>query len=265
MYLKHFAMLGFPFGNDIAPEEMYASGGTVELATRLGHLTEMSGIGLVSGDCGSGKSSACRGWAARLHTGLYKVFYVPLSTGNPMDLYKSIAWEMGLPTERNRAALYRQIKNEVTRLGTEARTRPVLILDEAHGLRSDVLEEMRLLTNYAMDSQNRLCLLFCGQTELRRRLGMAVHEALNQRVVVRYHLPPLNRDEAGAYLTHLLRRVGTEMALFEPPAVEAVFQASKGLPRKINLLAHHSLIAAAIAKARTVTADHVAAALTEVT
>ena len=103
----------------------------------------------------------------------------------------------GLTTERNRAALYRQIKNEVTRLGTEARTRPVLILDEAHGLRSDVLEEMRLLTNYAMDSQNRLCLLFCEQTELRRRLGMAVHEALNQRVVVRYHLPPLTRDEAG--------------------------------------------------------------------
>jgi len=182
-----------------------------------------------------------------------------------MDLYKSIAWEMGLPTERNRAALYRQIKNEVTRLGTESRTRPVLILDEAHGLRSDVLEEMRLLTNYAMDSQNRLCLLFCGQTELRRRLGMAVHEALNQRIVVRYHLPQLTRDEAGAYLTHLLRRAGTELSLFEPPAVEALFQASKGLPRKLNLLAHHSLIAAAISKARTVTADHVAAALTEVT
>jgi len=143
MYLKHFALPFYPFGNDIPPDEMYASGGRVELATRLRHLLEMSGIGLISGDCGSGKSSACRVWAAGLHTGLYKVFYVPLSTGNPMDLYKSIAWEMGLPIERNRAALYRQIKNEVTRLGTEARTRPVLILDEAQGLRSDVLEEMR--------------------------------------------------------------------------------------------------------------------------
>jgi type II secretory pathway predicted ATPase ExeA len=141
----------------------------------------------------------------------------------------------------------------------------VLILDEAHGLRSDVLEEMRLLTNYAMDSQNRLCLLFCGQPELRRRLGMAVHEALNQRVVVRYHLPPLTRDETGAYVTHLLRRAGTELPLFEPAALEATFQASQGLPRKINLLAHHGLIAAAIAKAKAVTADHVAAALTEVT
>lgn len=265
MYLKHFGLLFYPFGKDIPPEEMYPSGGMSELSVRLRHLSEMSGIGLVTGDSGSGKSSGCRAWAASLHAGLYKVFYVPLSTGNPMDLYKSIAWEMGLPTERSRAALYRQIKNEVTRLGTEARTRPVLILDEAHGLRSDVLEEMRLLTNYAMDSQNRLCLLFCGQTELRRRLGMAVHEALSQRIVVRYHLPSLTRDEAGAYLVHLLRRAGTELPLFEPAAVEAIFQASQGVMRKINLLAHHALIAAAIAKAKTVTAEHVAAARTEVT
>jgi general secretion pathway protein A len=265
MYLKHFGLLAYPFGKDIPPEEMYTSASMAELAVRLGHLIDMSAIGLVTGDSGSGKSSACRAMAARLHTGLYKVFYVPLSTGNPMDLYKSIAWEMGLPTERSRAALYRQIRNEVTRLGTETRTRPVLILDEAHGLRSDVLEEMRLLTNYAMDSQNRLCLLFCGQTELRRRLAMSVHEALNQRIVVRYHLPPLMRDEAGAYLTHLLRRAGTELPLFEPAAVEAVFQASQGLPRKVNLIAHHGLIAAAIAKTRTVSADHIAAALTELT
>jgi type II secretory pathway predicted ATPase ExeA len=265
MYLKHFGFCFYPFGNDIPPDEMYASTGRAELNARLGHLVEMSGIGLVTGDCGSGKSSACRSFAAHLHTGLYKVFYVPLATGNPMDLYKSIAWEMGLPTERSRAALYRQIKSEVTRLGTEARTRPVLILDEAHALRSDVLEEMRLLTNYAMDSQNRLCLLFCGQTELRRRLGMAVHEALCQRVVVRYHLPPLSRDETGAYLTHLLRRAGTELPLFEPAAVEAIFQSSQGLPRKINQHAHHSHVAAAVAKAKAVTADHVAAALPEVT
>jgi general secretion pathway protein A len=265
MYLKHFALLGYPFGPDIPPDEMYPSTAMAESTVRLGHLVEMSGIGLVTGDCGSGKSSACRAFASRLHTGLYKVFYVPLSTGNPMDLYKSIAWEMGLPTERSRAALYRQIKNEVTRLGTEARIRPVLILDEAHALRTDVLEEMRLLTNYAMDSQNRLCLLFCGQTELRRRLRMAVHEALSQRIVVRYHLPPLGRDEAHAYLSHMLRRAGTELPLFEPAAVEALFQASQGLPRKLNQLAHHSLIAAAIAKAMAVSADHVAAALPEVT
>lgn len=264
MYTKHFGFNGYPFGHEIAPDEMYASASMRELGSRLGHLVEMSGIGLVTGDSGSGKSSACRAMAARLHTGLYKVFYVPLSTGNPMDMYKSIAWEMGLGVERSRAALYRQIKNEVTRLSTETRTRPVLILDEAHWLRSDVLEEMRLLTNYAMDSECRLCLLFCGQTELRRRIAMAVHEALSQRIVVRYHLPPLTREEAAQYITHRLRRAGTELPVFEPAAVEAIFQASGGLPRRINGLAHHTLLAAAVAKAKVATADHVQAALAEV-
>ncbi len=264
MYLKHFGLTRYPFDKDIPAEELFVSAAQQELAVRLAHLVEMSGIGLLTGDPGSGKSCAARAMTARLHTGLFKVFYVPLSTGNPMDLYKSIAWEMGLPVERSRAALYRQIRNEVTRLCTEARTRAILILDEAHGLRSDVLEEMRLLTNYAMDAQNRLCLLFCGQSELRRRVGMVVHEALSQRIVVRYHLPPLGRDEVPTYLTHLLRRAGTELPLFEPAAVEALFQATKGLPRKLNLLAHHTLIAVALAKAKTATADHVQAALAEV-
>ncbi|HKB33408.1 MAG TPA: AAA family ATPase [Candidatus Dormibacteraeota bacterium] len=265
MYTKHFGLTGYPFGNEIAPEQMYASAAMRELGTRLGHLIEMSGIGLITGDSGSGKSSACRAMVARLHTGLYKVFYVPLSTGNPMDMYKSIAWEMGLPVERSRAALYRQIKNEVTRLATETRIRPVLILDEAQWLRSDVLEEMRLLTNYAMDSESRLCLLFCGQTELRRRVAMAVHEALSQRIVVRYQLPPLSREETAHYLSHLLRRAGTELPLFEPAAVEAIFQATGGLARRINRLAHHTLLAAAVAKAKVATADHVAVAAAEVT
>lgn len=140
MYLKHFGLTGFPFDKAIPADELFVSSAMHELSVRLGHLVEMSGIGLLTGDPGSGKSCAARAMTARLHPGLYKVLYVPLSTGNPMDLYKSIAWELGLPVERSRAALYRQIKNEVTRLMTEARTRPVLILDEAQGLRSDALE-----------------------------------------------------------------------------------------------------------------------------
>ncbi len=116
--------------------------------------------------------------------------------------------------------------------------RPVLVVDEAQHLRSDVLEELRLLTNYEMDSQNRLCLLLVGQAELRRRIGMAVHAPLSQRIVVRYHLDGLTREELSLYLTHLLRLAGTELPLFEASAMEALFQATSGLPRKVNLLAH---------------------------
>lgn len=264
MYRKHFGLTGHPFGKDLTPEDLFISAAGKELEVRLNHLLELRGIGLLTGEVGSGKTTLCRKVTSGLHTGLYRVFYVPNSTGNVMDLYKSISWELGLPTERSRATLYRSIRVEVTRLCLEAKIRPVLIVDEAQHLRSDVLEDLRLLTNYEMDSQNRLCLLLVGQSELRRRLSMAVHEALSQRIVVRYYLGGLTRDELSAYLVHQLRLAGTELPLFESAAVETIFQATSGVPRKVNLLSHHSLMAAALARAKAITADHVQAALPEV-
>lgn len=263
MYRKHFALTRHPFGQEIAPDELFLSASTRELDVRLAHLLDLRGIGLVTGDSGSGKTCACRRVLSQLHTGLYRVLYVSLSTGNVMDLLKTISWEMGLSVERSRAALYRQIKREVSRLCGDTRTRPVLVVDEAHHLRPDVLEDLRLLTNYQMDAEPRLCLLLLGQTELRRRLTMAVHEALAQRIVVRYHMAALTREELSGYLTHRLHLATAETPLFDPSAEEAIYQATGGLPRKINLLAHHTLMAAALARAKLATADHVQAALPE--
>jgi len=264
MYRKHFGLARHPFAKDLAPEDLFAFAATQELQVRLQHLLDLRGVGLVTGEPGGGKTTTCRKMAASLHPGLHRVFYVSLSTGNVTDMYKSIAWELGLPTERSRAALYRVIRNEVTRLCVEVKTRPLVIIDDAHHLRSEVLEDLRLLTSYAMDSENRLCLLLVGQAELRRRLSMAVHEALAQRIVVRHHLGGMTREELGRYLAHLLRLAGTELPLFEPSSLEAIYQATNGLPRKVNLLAHHALNAAAIAKKQAVTAEHVQAALPEV-
>lgn len=264
MYRKHFGLTRHPFGNEIEPDALYPSASSSELQARLAHLLDLRGIGLVTGDSGSGKTTTCRKVLTALHPGQHRVIYVSLSTGNVMDLYKTISWEMGLAVERSRAALYKQIRVEVSRSVLETRVRPVLVVDEAHHLRPDVLEDLRLLTNYSMDSENRLCLLLLGHPELRRRLGMAVHEALAQRIVVRYHMAALTREETPAYLVHRLRVAGTELSLFEPAAEEAIFQASSGLPRKINSLAHHALLAAAINKHKTVTAEHVMAASAEV-
>lgn len=264
MYRKHFGLTQHPFSNEIEPEDLFPAASSKELEVRLAHLIELRGIGLVTGDSGSGKTCCCRKVLAALHSSLFRPVYVCLSTGNVMDLYKTISWEMGLPVERSRAALFRQIRSEVSRLVSEARCRPILVIDEAHHLRPEVLEDLRLLTNYNMDAENRLCLLLLGQSELRRRLAMAVYEALSQRIVVRFHLAPLTREELPGYLSHRLRHAGTELSLFEPQAQEALFQATGGLPRKINLLAHHALLAAALARAKTVSAEHLEAALPEV-
>ena len=265
MYRKHFGLTKLPYVKELAVEDLFVSQTSREMSVRIGHLLEMRGIGLITGEVGSGKTTNARKDVAGLHTGRYRVFYVQLTTGNVTDLFKSISWEMGLPTERSRAALHHRIRGEVLRLCQEPHLRPVLIVDEAQHLRPDVLEDLRLLTNYEMDSQNRLCLLLIGQAELRRRLAMAVHEPLRQRIVVRYHVTGLTREETTAYLAHHLRLCGTELPVFEPAAVEAIFQATSGLPRRINGLAHHALLAAALGKSRTVTADHVQAAMPETT
>jgi general secretion pathway protein A len=264
MYLTHFGLTHYPFERALLPDELFASSAAREAQARLQHLVELRGIGLVTGEVGSGKTTVCRQLGAALHPGLHRLFYVPLSTGNVMDMYKAIAWQFGLPVERNRAGAYRAIHSEVCRLAVECRIHPVLVVDEAQHLRNDVLEDLRLLTNYAMDSEPRLCLLLVGLTELRRRLGMAVHESLAQRIVVRYHLGGLARDELSEYLDHRLRLAGTSLPLFEPAAVHALYQATHGLPRKVNRIAHYALSAAALAKARQISAEHVQSAVEEV-
>jgi type II secretory pathway predicted ATPase ExeA len=263
MYLRHFALTRFPFQDGLATDELFASSAIAEAETRLHHLLELRGIGLLTGEVGSGKTTVCRKVTAALHAGLYKLLYVTLSTGNVMDMYKQIGWALGLPTERNRASASKEIREEVTRLVTEAKQQPVLVVDEAQHLRNDVLEDLRLLTSYQMDAENRLCLLLVGLTELRRRLSMAVHESLDQRIVVRHHLPGLARDELPRYLQHRLRLAGTELELFSAPATEALYQATNGMPRKVNRIAHYALAAAAIDEAQQASEEHLFRAIEE--
>ena len=106
-------------------------------------------------------------------------------------------------------------------------------------------------------------MLLVGLTELRRRLAMACHESLAQRLVVRHHLAGLDREELDDYLAHRLHLAGCEHPLFEPPAVEALAQSTRGLPRRINRTAHYALTAAAAKGARTVSAEHIEHAVAE--
>ena len=165
MYLRHFTLTRFPFHDTLETDELFDSAAITEAEARVHHLLELKGIGLLTGEVGSGKTTVCRKVTASLHAGLYRLLYVTLSTGNVMDMYKSIAWELGLPAERNRAGASRAIRDEVTRLVLEAKQQPVLVIDEAHHLRNDVLEDLRLLTNYQMDADNRLCLLLVAVSD----------------------------------------------------------------------------------------------------
>lgn len=257
MYCEYFGITRHPFSKDIEACELFASEQTIELENRLKYLLELKGIGLVTGDVGSGKTTICRKVISDLNPGLNKVFYVTLTTGNVMDVYKSIAWEMGLSTERSLSTLYKAIKDEIQRLCLDVKQQPILIIDEAQYLRNDILTNLRLLTNFEMDSKNRLCLIMVGQAELRRRLGMGVHEPFWQRIVMNYHLSGLLQKELLNYLEHHLKLVGIERKIFEPSAVEAIFQATNGIPRKVNILAHYTLNAVVLGVGNSANSEHV--------
>lgn len=257
MYCEYFGITRHPFSKDIEACELFASEQTIELENRLKYLLELKGIGLVTGDVGSGKTTICRKVISDLNPGLNKVFYVTLTTGNVMDVYKSIAWEMGLSTERSLSTLYKAIKDEIQRLCLDVKQQPILIIDEAQYLRNDILTNLRLLTNFEMDSKNRLCLIMVGQAELRRRLGMGVHEPFWQRIVMNYHLSGLLQKELLNYLEHHLKLVGIERKIFETSAVEAIFQATNGIPRKVNILAHYTLNAVVLGVGNSANSEHV--------
>ena len=97
MYTRHFAFTRLPFENDLVTDQLFESNAHREAEARLKHLVELRGIGLLTGEVGAGKTTVCRHVTANLHPGLFRVYYVSLTTGNVLDMYKSIGWELGQP------------------------------------------------------------------------------------------------------------------------------------------------------------------------
>jgi len=263
MWQRFFGMKRLPFDNELPAEELFRSHAMQEAAARLDYLLSVRGMGLLTGEVGTGKTTVVRQVLARQNPSLVKSVYVANTTGTPYDLYKTIAWEFGQEPMRNRSGLYRQIREEVRRLVVDKRLQPVLVVDEAHLLRADVLEELRLLTNYEMDSRNHLTLLLVAQPELERRLSLSVYEALRQRMIVRWRLGSLGREELPEYLKHHLALAGVTHPLFNETAVESLAQACKGVLRRINMVCRHALASAALRKSQQVEAEDVEVAVME--
>ena len=120
----------------------------------------------------------------------------------------------------------------------------VLILDEAHLLSAEQLEELRMLTNAEMDSRATFACLLLGQPTLRRKLRQGVFAALDQRIALRCTIDGMDRKETGEYIAHHVKLAGRSDTLFSDDAVALIHDASRGLPRAVNNLATQTLIAA---------------------
>ena len=141
----------------------------------------------------------------------------------------------------------------------------MIILDEAHLLGVDQLEELRLLTNAELDSHSPFACLLVGQPTLRRRIKLGTFAALDQRIALRYAMSGMTAAETKTYLHHHLHLAGRSDTLFSDDAIALVHQVSRGLPRAVNNLAVQALIAAFAGNKSIVDESSARAAVTEVT
>ena len=263
MYRKHYGFRRLPFDRDLPAEDLFPNSCLDELHSRLTYLVQTRGIGIVTGEPGSGKTTALRRLRMSLHPDQVRPLYVFDTAVNAADLYRQIAAELGIEAQWSRAMTLRAIQQEIARLVKERKLTVLLVLDEAHRLRPEVMVELPLLTNFEWDSTNRLAILLAGQTALRSILRRAVLEALNQRVTVRYNLDGFDRENTEQYIEHRLRTAGVDRALFSKPAIEAIYNTTGGVMRSIDAIAHHALTAASSARDKIVDIEHVRIATQE--
>jgi type II secretory pathway predicted ATPase ExeA len=252
MWENFFGFKKTPFSDNPDAKQLFASQAWNQVNARLQFLVDHHAAGLLTGEVGAGKSTAARSFTATLNPSLYKILYLHWSSGSGSDLLRQLARELDIEPAYRRGDLVRQISEAIVRLNQNKKQHPLLICDEAHLLCHATLEQFPLLLNFDMDSSHYLTLLLVGQPLLRRTLSLQLHEALRQRIAVHYHLEGLTREEFDAYLAHQLKAAGITQPLFDDTATQALYQASKGILRKVNKLAVTALRLAALRKASVV-------------
>lgn len=263
MYTHVFGLTRQPFQRDLDSNELFQAPQLDELHSRLCYLVDHRALGLLTGEPGCGKSTALRRLRDGLHPEQVRCLYIHDTAVNPGDFCRQIALELGLEPSWSRALTMRDIRQEIQRLASERKLTVLLVLDEAQALRPDVLALLPMLNNFDWDRQACLAILLAGQNGLRQTLRRAHLESLAQRITVRYALRGFDRDTTALYIDHRLRLAGVDRPLFTAPAVEALWQSSQGVMRRIDTLAHYALAAAATHRATQIEPEHVLQATEE--
>lgn len=255
--LAWFALKRFPFDKNIKTEDVLETEPVKECTARLDYIKRRGGILLLTGDPGVGKTIVLRRYVEGLNENLFKTTYTPLSTLSRSDLLYHINRLLGLPARLSKSAIYSQIQHTLLESKEQLGKTVFLIIDEAHLLQTGPLEELRLLTNFKMDSYDPFILVLSGQSDLRRTVEFAVMEPLNQRIAMRYHMPGLCLKQTKLYIAHHLKLAGAQEPILDEKAIEAVHELSFGIPRKIGTITEQALTYAMFDHKRNVTAEMV--------
>ena len=263
-YRMFFELQREPFTADIAHKEILVTPAIKGVQERIHYAVRLGAVALITGEIGSGKSTALRYVAGSFHPSEYRILHVTASAGSILELYRHILGELHLePVGSSRAKMTRKIKQEIKDAVLGKKMKVILVIDEASLLRLDVFAELHTLTQFENDSKPFLPMVLAGQGNLVDNLKYRYSLPLASRVVGRCHLQGVDQQGMEDYLAHHLAIAGVHNSLFEAPAVTAIHQGSGGLFRKANHLARGSLIVAARGKSSLVSSEHVRIAATE--
>lgn len=239
-----FGFTGTPFSRDIPVKELLETASFKELQGRLSHVSRMRDFGVFTGDAGTGKTTAIRRFCQGLDSNKYSVLYISDSGLTPRNFYWEALHQLGYEPRFYRGDAKRQLQKALAVLVDNEKKTPVVIVDEAHLLSREMLEEIRFLLNLRMDSYSALSLILTGQTELRETLKLQVNEAIWQRVGIRFHLLAMTREESTTYIARHLVAVKAPGEIFTQSATGVIHEYCGGIPRKVNKVAAACLMAA---------------------
>jgi type II secretory pathway predicted ATPase ExeA len=262
MYLEHFGLNEPPFRITPVTEFFFSGAHRGEILDALIYsLSEAEGIIKVSGEVGSGKTMLCRMLLERLPGHIETIYLANPSLSREEMLY-AIADALGLDIKGERVGIIMQnIHNRLESLAREGK-RVVVLVDEAHAMPLDTLEELRLLYNLQVGNFKLLQIVLFGQPELNAKLEQPNMRQLKDRIVHHFHMQPLSRNVLDSYLMFRMRAAGYHGPnIFSPDAIKLIASASNGLMRRVNILADKSLLAAFVEDTHNIEVKHVRAAM----
>ncbi len=245
VWAAHFGLTRTPFTKTIPANKLFDRAAHGEAVARIHYCINEAALGVIVGDTGAGKTVAVRAAVAGLDRTKYTLVYVANPSGGCRGLYVAIATALGATPRFHKAEAINQAAALLAAEEHERHRKVVFVLDEAHLLSPEQLEELRLLSNAELDSASPFAGILVGQPTLAVRLRQGIFAALDQRISVRYTIGGMDLAESINYLRHHLGLAGRNDPLIADDAAARLHRYANGLPRALNNAATAALMAAA--------------------